>query len=203
MTKIKFCGMMRPEDILAANALHPAYIGFVFAAKSRRAVTPEQAAALKRQLTPGIRAVGVFVDAPPAEVAALLAAGTVEIAQLHGREDEGYLRALRTLTDRPIIKAFRVQNAADLAKAAASSADGLLLDSGTGGTGTAFDWSLLRGFARPYFLAGGLNPQNVGTAIQALHPCAVDVSSGIETAGRKDAEKMAAFAAAVRKEEKV
>ena len=145
----------------------------------------------------------MFVDAPPAEVAALLAAGTIEIAQLHGQEDEGYLRALRTLTDRPIIKAFRVQNAADLAKAAASSADGLLLDSGTGGTGTAFDWSLLRGFARPYFLAGGLNPQNVGTAIQALHPCAVDVSSGIETAGRKDAEKMAAFAAAVRKEEKV
>lgn len=203
MTKIKFCGMMRPEDILAANALRPAYIGFVFAAKSRRAVTPEQAAALKRQLAPEIRAVGVFVDAPPAEVAALLAAGTIEIAQLHGQEDEGYLRALRMLTDRPIIKAFRVQNAADLAKAAASSADGLLLDSGAGGTGTVFDWSLLRGFARPYFLAGGLNPQNVGTAIQALHPCAVDVSSGIETAGRKDAEKMAAFTAAVRKEEKV
>ena len=96
-----------------------------------------------------------------------------------------------------------MQNAADLAKAAACSADGLLLDSGTGGTGTAFDWSLLRGFARPYFLAGGLDPQNVGTAIQALHPYAVDVSSAIETAGRKDAEKMAAFAAAVRKEEKV
>ena len=202
MTKIKFCGMRRADEIAAANALHTDYIGFVFAPGSRRAVTPEQAAALKADLLPGIRAVGVFVNAAPEQVAALLAAGTFDIAQLHGQEDETYLQTLRTLTDKPILKAFRVDTAADLQRAAAFPADGLLLDSGAGGTGTAFDWTLLRDFSRPYFLAGGLNPENVGTAIQTLHPYAVDVSSGIETDGRKDAKKMAAFAAAVRKEEK-
>lgn len=200
MTKIKFCGMMRAEDIAAANALHPDYIGFVFAPGSRRAVTPEQAAALKAQLAPSIRAVGVFVNAPPAQIAALLAAGTIDIAQLHGQEDEAYLQALRALTDKPVIKAFRVDTAADLERAAAFPADSLLLDSGAGGTGAAFDWTLLRDFTRPYFLAGGLSAENVGKAIQKYHPYAVDVSSGIETDGKKDAKKMAAFAAAVRKE---
>lgn len=193
---------MRAADIAAANALHPEYIGFVFAPGSRRAITPEQAAALKQQLAPGIKAVGVFANAPVAEVAALLAAGVIDIAQLHGQEDEAYLQALRERTDKPILKAFRVDTAADLEYAAAFPADGLLLDSGTGGTGTVFDWALLQNFPRPYFLAGGLNPENVGTAIQTLHPYAVDVSSGIETDGKKEAKKMAAFAAAVRKEEK-
>lgn len=201
MTKIKFCGMMRAEDISAANAIRPDYIGFVFAPKSRRAVTPEQAAALKAQLAPGIRAVGVFVNAPPAQVAALLDAGTIDIAQLHGQEDEAYLAALRAQTDKPILQAFRVDTAVDLQRAAASTADGLLLDSGTGGTGMAFDWTLLRDFGRPYFLAGGLSAETVHEAIQKYHPYAVDVSSGIETDGKKDAKKMAAFAAAVRKEE--
>lgn len=203
MTKMKFCGMMRTEDIAAANALQPDYIGFVFAPGSRRAITPEKAAALKTELAPGIRAVGVFVNVPPAQIAALLAAGIIDIAQLHGQEDEAYLRTLRTLTDQPIIKAFRVDTSADLTRAAAFPADGLLLDSGAGGTGTAFDWSLLQDFSRPYFLAGGLTPENVGTAIQTIHPYAVDVSSGIETDGKKDATKMAAFAAAVRKEAQV
>ena len=202
MTKIKFCGMTRAGDIAAANALRPDYIGFVFARGSRRAVTPEQAAALKADLAPGIQAVGVFVNAPPEQIAALLAAGTIDIAQLHGQEDETYLQALRALTDKPIIKAFRVDSAADLQRAAAFPSDGLLLDSGAGGTGTAFDWTLLRDFGRPYFLAGGLNAENIGEAIQKYHPYAVDVSSGIETDGKKDAKKMAAFAAAVRKEEK-
>ena len=201
MTKIKFCGMMRPADIAAANALRPDYIGFVFAPKSRRAVTPEQAAALKADLLPTIRAVGVFVNAPPEQVAALLAVGTIDIAQLHGQEDEAYLQVLRTLTGKPVIKAFRVDSAADLQRAAAFPSGGLLLDSGAGGTGTAFDWTLLRDFTRPYFLAGGLNSENIGAAIQKYHPYAVDVSSGIETNGKKDAKKMAAFAAAVRKEE--
>ena len=201
MTKIKFCGMMRAEDIAAANAIRPDYIGFVFAPKSRRAVTPEQAAALKAQLAPGIRAVGVFVNAPPEQITALLDSGTIDIAQLHGQEEEAYLAALRAQTDKPILQAFRVDTAADLQRAAASTADGLLLDSGAGGTGIAFDWTLLRDFGRPYFLAGGLSAETVSEAIQKYHPYAVDVSSGIETDGKKDAKKMAAFAAAVRKEE--
>lgn len=202
MTRIKFCGLTRPGDILAANALKPEYIGFVFAPASRRYLPPEQAAALRQLLDPDIRAVGVFVDETPETVAGLLNRGVIHLAQLHGREDGAYLRRLRALTRRPVIQAFRIQSAADLAAAGQSSADFVLLDSGAG-TGTRFDWSLLRDFRRPYFLAGGLTPDNAARAVAALHPFAVDVSSGIETDGGKDPIKMAAFAVAVRKDAQV
>lgn len=202
MTRIKFCGLTRPGDILAANALKPEYIGFVFAPASRRYLPPEQAAALRQLLDPDIRAVGVFVDETPETVAGLLNRGVIHLAQLHGREDGAYLRRLRALTRRPVIQAFRIQSAADLAAAGQSSADFVLLDSGAG-TGTRFDWSLLRDFRRPYFLAGGLTPDNAARAVAALPPFAVDVSSGIETDGGKDPIKMAAFAAAVRKDAQV
>lgn len=198
MTKIKLCGLTRPEDIEAANALKPDFIGFVFAQKSRRYVSPEMAGRLRAGLDPGIRAVGVFVREKPEQVAALLNAGVVDLAQLHGGEDADYIQRLRALTDRPLIQAFRVDNAADLERARASAADCILLDNGPGGTGAAFDWALLRGFERPYFLAGGLGPENVAAAVTALHPFAVDVSSGIETAGIKVPEKMRAFVQAVR-----
>lgn len=200
MTRIKLCGLSRPCDITAANTLRPEYIGLVFAPKSKRHVTREQAAALKRQLAPGIMAVGVFVDETPQTVADLLNSGIIDMAQLHGGEDEAYISNLRRLTSKPIIKAFRIKTADDIAQAAESSADHVLLDSGAG-TGEVFDWQLIRSIKRPYFLAGGLAPGNVGAAIRALHPFAVDVSSGIETDGRKDQTKMAAFIAAVRKED--
>lgn len=202
MTKIKLCGLTRPEDIAAANALKPEYIGFVFAAKSKRAVSREMAAELKAQLSPGIKAVGVFVNEAPETVAGLLNADIIDIAQLHGQEDESYISRLRTLTNKPLIQAFRVDGPESLIKAEKSPADLILLDSGAGGTGTAFDWTLLEKFERPYFLAGGLGPDTVGNAVKRLHPYAVDVSSGIETAGKKDEQKMAAFVAAVRKNEK-
>lgn len=143
MTKIKLCGLTRPEDIAAANALQPEYIGFVFAAKSKRAVSREIAAALKAQLSPGIQAVGVFVNEAPEAVADLLNAGIINIAQLHGQEDECYISRLRELTNKPLIQAFRVTDAASLAKAQKSPADLILLDSGTGGTGITFDWTIL------------------------------------------------------------
>ena len=202
MTKIKLCGLTRPQDIAAANQLQPEYIGFVFAAKSKRAVSWEMAAALKTQLSPEIQAVGVFVNEKPEAVAELLNAGIIDIAQLHGQEDETYIKCLRKLTNKPLIQAFRVDGPESLAKAEKSPADFVLLDSGAGGTGTAFDWTLLEKFNRPYFLAGGLSPATVGDAVKLLNPYAVDVSSGIETAGKKDPEKMAAFVAAVRKNEK-
>lgn len=202
MTKIKLCGLTRPEDIAAANALEPDFVGFVFAPKSRRYVTGEQARALRSQLSPAIQAVGVFVDEEPEQVAALLEAGIIDLAQLHGREDECYLERLRALTEKPIIHAFPIKTPNDLERAQSSSADYILLDSGAG-TGTTFDWGLLTSVRRPYFLAGGLGPDNVAQAIRTLHPWGVDVSSGIETGGVKDFHKMAAFAAAVRKEEKV
>ena len=182
MTRIKLCGLTRPEDIAAANALQPEYIGFVFAAKSKRAVSREMAA--------------------PEAVASLLNTGIIDIAQLHGQEDETYIQRLRKLTNKPLIQAVRVTDAASLENAQKSPADLILLDSGAGGTGTAFDWTVLDKFSRLYFLAGGLGPDTVGNAVKRFHPYAVDVSSGIETAGKKDPAKMAAFVAAVRKNDK-
>ena len=198
MTKIKLCGLSRPCDIEWANALMPDYIGFVFAKKSRRYVAPERAKTLREELDSGIRAVGVFVNEAPETVAALLNGGVIDIAQLHGSEDEAYIRALRRLTDRPLIQAFRMDGVHDLERARESSADHILLDNGAGGTGSAFDWAVLKGFDRPYFLAGGLAPENVAQAIDALHPFAVDVSSGVETDGVKDVLKMTAFVDAAR-----
>ena len=199
MTKIKLCGLSRVCDIEEANRLQPDYIGFVFAKKSRRCVTAEQAGELKKLLRPEIRAVGVFVNEAPEAVAALLNSGVIDLAQLHGSEDAEYIRRLRDLTDSPLIQAFKIRSKEDLIRAEASAADEILLDAGAG-TGTVFDSSLLRNMERRYFLAGGLNPENVREAIRDLHPYGVDVSSGIETDALKDGTKMAAFVAAVREE---
>ena len=200
-TKIKLCGLSRECDIETANQLLPEYIGFVFAKKSIRYVSPEQAAALREQLADQILAVGVFVNETQENAAKLLAAGVIDIAQLHGSEDEAYIEKLRTLTDNPIIKAFSVKTEQDIIRAAGSSADLVLLDAGSGGTGTAFDWGLLAGMERPYFLAGGLDATTVGAAVRKWRPYAVDVSSGIETDGHKDVEKMRAFVKHVRNAE--
>lgn len=201
MTKIKLCGLSRPCDIEAANALRPEYVGFVFAAGSKRRISFERAAQLRRRLSPAIRAVGVFVDETAETVARLLNGGVIDLAQLHGREDETYIRQLKGRTEKPIIQAFRIQAAGDIAAAAQSGADYILLDSGAG-SGDLFDWQLLRGIDRPYFLAGGLTCANVRTAVRTLHPFAVDVSSGVETGGLKDHTKMAAFVSAVREEDR-
>ena len=200
MTKIKLCGMKRTADIQAANRLKPDYIGYVFASKSKRYVTPEQAAGLKAILDPDISAVGVFVNETPETVAELLNSSVIDIAQLHGSEDEEYLAELRKLTDKPLIKAFRIRTREDLDAAEKSSADFVLLDAGAG-DGMTFDWDLLENFSRPYFLAGGLDPDNVREAIERCRPYAVDVSSGIETGGFKDETKMQAFVYTVRKAE--
>lgn len=199
MTRIKLCGLSRPCDIETANRLKPEYIGFVFAPKSHRYINPEKAAKLKSLLHPSIKAVGVFVRENPETVAGLLRSGTIDIAQLHGGESEDHIRQLRTLTDKPLIKAFRIDTEQDVEDANRSSADYVLLDSGQGGTGMVFDWNLLEKIDRPYFLAGGLNADNVRGAIDILNPYAVDVSSGIETDGYKDIQKMEAFVHAVTK----
>lgn len=203
MTKMKFCGLTRPCDMEAVNEIKPEYIGFVFAKKSKRYVTPQKAMELKKLLSPEILAVGVFVGEEPEVIARLLENGTIDIAQLHGSEDEEYIRRLKAMTDKPIIKAIQVTDESTYAetKLPSCSVDYLLLDSGAG-TGTTFDWNKIEKLCKPYFLAGGLSPDNVGEAIELLHPYAVDVSSGIEEDGVKSKEKMAAFAAAVRKEER-
>lgn len=227
-TRIKICGMRRIEDIEAANACRPDYIGFILSPGFRRSVTPEAAEQLARRLAPGILKVGVFVNESVEKVVA--AAGFLDMIQLHGKEDNAYIRDLRgrmtTTSDprgraaggqaaatndprgraaKPVIQAFRIRSADDLKRAMESEADYLLLDNGTG-TGEAFDWSLIRDAealkcgeaARPWILAGGLGPDNVAEAVRRFRPYAVDLSSGAETDGWKDPEKMARCVQAVR-----
>ncbi|MCR5810479.1 MAG: phosphoribosylanthranilate isomerase [Lachnospiraceae bacterium] len=222
-TRIKICGMRRIEDIEAANTCRPDYIGFILSHGFRRSVTPEAAEQLARRLAPGILKVGVFVNESVEKVAA--AAGFLDMIQLHGKEDNAYIRDLRgrmaTTNDpkgraaatnnprgqetKPVIQAFRIRSADDLKRAMESEADYLLLDNGTG-TGEAFDWSLIRDAdalkggeaARPWILAGGLGPDNVAEAVRRFRPYAVDLSSGAETDGWKDPEKMARCVQAVR-----
>lgn len=200
MTRIKMCGLMREEDIAAANELFPDYVGFVFWPDSKRYVTPERALELKNGLDEDITVVGVFVNAPVRFVAALMNEDLIDIAQLHGDEDDAYIEALRSSLRAPdekaIVKAFVIKGEADVQAARASAADMVLLDAGLG-SGSAFDWSLIEGFDRPYFLAGGLDPSNVGEALTKTGAAYVDTSSGIETNGVKDPAKMLAFIQAV------
>ena len=197
MAKIKFCGLTRIEDIEVANGLTPEFVGFVFAEKSRRHVSIEQATKLKNFLNPKILSVGVFVNADIKFVAEIAKRGIIDAIQLHGDEDENYIATLRTLTKKFIIKAFKVTSAADLIHAENSTADYVLFDGGAG-DGKTFDWHLLKNFHREYFLAGGLNVENVRDALKILNPYALDVSSGIETGNFKDAIKMKNFQDIVR-----
>lgn len=190
MSKIKICGLTRDCDIEYANLLCPDYIGFVFVPERRRYISPQKAGQLRAMLKPGISAVGVFVDEPISSLLQIVKESGIDMIQLHGQENEAYLADLRAVTDKPMIKAFRIDRAADLEKAMESSADYILLDNGIGGTGTAFDWSLLKEIGRPYFLAGGLHAGNMQGALASFQPYAVDVSSGVETDGYKDFAKM-------------
>ena len=214
--KIKLCGLSRQCEIEMANELAVDYIGFVFAPKSKRYVDPDKARALKAKLSPKIQAVGVFVDAEPDFIESLYKDGIIDVVQLHGHEDELYIGHLRRALAScaceryehqaqpkfpacpTIFKAFSVKTEADVSLAQASSADFVLLDAGAGGTGQSFNWELASHCTRPYFLAGGLGPHNVANAIAALHPYGVDVSSGIESEGLKDLDKMRAFVTGVR-----
>ncbi len=197
MTKIKLCGLSRSSDVAAANVFKPDYVGFVFWKKSRRYIGKETAKYLRQELSPDIKTVGVFVDADIDFVTELLNEGIIDLAQLHGSENEKYIHQLREQTDKPIIKAFIIKSQDDIDTANLSSADHILVDSGMG-EGKGFDYELLKGLNRPYFLAGGLLPENVKDAISEVRPFAVDVSSGIETDGHKDASKMGSFVANVR-----
>lgn len=200
MTKVKFCGLTRECDIEYANRLLPDYIGFVFVEKSRRYVSQDRARILGKKLDKRISAVGVFVNEPVEQVAFMLNQGIIALAQLHGKEDEAYIGKLRSLTDKPIIKAFSVSEASGPLAAESSTADYILLDNDCGGTGKSFNWNLLCSFQRPFFLAGGISQKNIETALTMVHPYAIDVSSGIEIDGVKDYSKMERLMQAVRKD---
>ncbi|MWV13786.1 phosphoribosylanthranilate isomerase [Pseudomonas sp. R-28-1W-6] len=193
----KICGITRVEDALAAAAAGADAIGLVFYAKSPRAVSVEQARQIIAALPPFVTTVGLFVDAGRDELRQILAQVPLDLLQFHGDESaeqcEGH--------GRPYIKALRVKAGDDVAAQVARypGAAGVLLDTFVegvpGGTGLAFDWSLVpAGLAKPVILAGGLTPENVAAAIARVRPYAVDVSGGVESAkGIKDADKVRAF----------
>lgn len=197
-TRVKICGLRRPEDIDYVNEAMPDFAGFIFVPGRRRFVDPEQAAGLRAGLADGIRAVGVFADAAPAYVKQTAETAGLDVIQLHGNEDEEYIRHVRNETGLPVIKAVKVETEADVARAVSSPADRILLDNGRGGTGASFDWSLVADVPRDFILAGGLSPGNVANAIEAVHPWGVDVSSGVETDGYKDPEKIRRFMNTIR-----
>ena len=205
MQKIKLCGMMKPCDIEYANRVKPDLVGFIFA-NTRRKISATQAKEFRKALDAEIPAVGVFVNEDIPVIASLVQNGCIDMIQLHGEEDADYIRRLREICGVPVIKAVKVQTVEQIRQAAALPVDYLLLDTYRkgvlGGTGEAFDWELLREakaaagdtaegalFGKPYFLAGGLHAGNLREAA-ALGSYGLDVSSGIETDGSKDFDKM-------------
>ncbi len=207
--KVKICGLHREEDICCVNAYLPDYIGFVFYPESKRYVTGEQAQKLKEKLDPRIRAVGVFVNADPDEVIALLQKNIIDIAQLHGQESEEQLRKIREQTGKPVIRAVKVTEETNLQEAYQTDADYILLDNGMG-SGKPFPWDvILKQLAqeelqekicrKPFFLAGGIDPENMERAAEAFRPYALDLSSSVETDGVKDPEKIRKLMETIRK----
>ena len=202
MVKLKICGMRRSEDIEMANRYKPDYIGFVFA-DSPRKVSYEQAKELSELLSDEIVPVGVFVNEHMKLIVDLFRDGIIEMAQLHGDEDEKYIRNLKdksieeTGKQIPVINAIEIKDGADyndeLLKWRDSASDYFILDSGKG-SGKTFDWSLIdkesEFFKNSIFLAGGLNSENLALAIEEFNPFAVDLSSSVETDGFKDEKKI-------------
>jgi len=211
-TRIKICGLTRPEDVHASVAAGADALGFVFYPKSPRYVTPEAAAVLIAQVPPFVCTVGLFVNASPEEVRAVASVAPLSLLQFHGDETPEQCRAAAEAAGRPFIRALRVGAAmtpADLLefeagyRAAGRLFAGILLDTlveGYGGSGKVFDWSLVpKDLAPRAVLSGGLSVQNATDAVARLRPFAVDVSSGVEQAkGIKDAALIRAFIGAVR-----
>ena len=197
MCKIKICGIMREQDCDVLNEVLPDLAGFIFWEKSRRYITPETALGFRNRLDKRIKTVGVFVDEAPEKIAEIAATGAIDVIQLHGHETDEMIERVKELTGKPVVKAFVVKGAADINPAMRSKADMLLLDNGRG-TGESFDWDNLEDVDRLYYLAGGLDPDNVRAAIDRYAPYGVDVSSGVETDGQKDPDKIRKFVNAVR-----
>jgi phosphoribosylanthranilate isomerase len=202
-TRIKICGITRVEDALAACAAGADALGFVFHAPSPRNVAPDTAREIIARLPPFVTTVGLFVDREPAEVERVTAEVPLDLLQFHGDEAPELCTRFR----RPYFKAVRMRAGVDLLEYARRFGDAraLLLDayvSGThGGTGTRFDWRLVPpSLPLPIVLSGGLTAENVGEAVRALRPWAVDVSSGVEAApGIKDPQRVRDFIAGVRR----
>ena len=193
--KIKMCGLRRPDDIIYANEYLPDYIGFVFA-ESRRKVSGKEAKNLGAQLDPFIKKVGVFVNEPVRSLITISKQAGLDIIQLHGDEGEEYIKEVKHETGKELWKAVRVRMVKDIQEAQRLPADKLLLDSFSeesyGGTGKVMDFAVLdqADIRKPYFIAGGLTVENLPEILKKAEPYGIDISSGIETEGVKDREKM-------------
>ena len=198
MSKVKICGLTRLEDVAVVNDVLPDYVGFVFA-PSRRRVEVKTAAMLKERLDGRIAAVGVFVNEDINAISEIYRNGIIDLAQLHGDEDDAYIKRLKDNCGCPVIKAVGV---GDVLPSLPVGPDYVLFDALSeqrGGTGKTFNWDILKKYCGlPFFLSGGLSAANVAGAIHMLRPFCADVSSGVETDGMKDAVKIAKFVVAVR-----
>ena len=203
--KVKMCGISKVETIPAVVEAKPDYMGLVFA-PSKRQVTVEQAEILVEELhkqcinhydTKVVKTVGVFVNETLDNLVRIADTANLDAVQLHGDEDEAFIQSLKERTNVEVWKAIQIRTAADTEKWIDSSADMLLFDAyhkdERGGTGEVFDWSSLDAFERPFMLAGGIDSTNVARAIRTVRPYGIDISSGIETNGVKDDEKITAF----------
>ena len=210
--KVKMCGISKVETIPAVVEAKPDYMGLVFA-PSKRQVTVDQAKILVEELHRGyakkygsdtehdkndtIKTVGVFVNETVDNLVTIANEANLDAVQLHGDEDEAFIQSLKERTNVEVWKAIQIRTAADTEKWIDSSADMLLFDAyhkdERGGTGEVFDWSSLDAFERPFMLAGGIDSTNVARAIRTVRPYGIDTSSGIETNGVKDDEKITAF----------
>lgn len=212
MTKVKICGLKTLADVEIVNQYLPEYVGFVFA-KTKRFVTDKQASIMRNALDKRIQAVGVFVNEPIEHVIQLCDTGIINVVQLHGEETDTYIQMLKQKTDTNVIKAVRVQSAEQVVENISAAADFMLFDTYKngvpGGTGECFSLKILQeSFAKlrernqtikPYFLAGGLHCDNVVDVIRQMDCYAVDVSTGVETNGIKDAIKIKQFIDCVKK----
>lgn len=207
---IKFCGLRTEADIAAAAAAGARYVGFVFFAKSPRAVTVDEARALALKVPVGLAKVALVVDASDAVLDEIVAQVPLDMLQLHGTETPDRVSEIKARYGLPVMKAIGVAEARDLEAIDryAAVADQVLIDAKApkgaelpGGNGLSFDWRLLAGrkyWTKPWMLAGGLTPENVAEAVRLTGARQVDVSSGVEHApGEKDADKIARFAAAL------
>ncbi len=203
MKKIKICGLTRPEDIEAVNEAKPDYIGFLFAENKRRTVNRQQAAELKRLLSDDITAVGVFLNQSVDFIVSLVQEGIIDMIQLHGDEDAAYILSLREKTNAPVMKAVRARNSETILLADSLPVDYILIDAyqkgSYGGTGMTFDYSIIPQLSKPYFIAGGLNPDNLSASL-AIPAFGLDLSSGAETDGVKDKKKIIQIVKTVRGE---
>lgn len=184
--KIKICGLKRIKDIEYVNLFQPDYIGFVFAGKKRK-ISFEFAKTLKKHLSKNILCVGVFVDEEIDHIVSLVHDHVIDMVQLHGHEDESYIQSLKQKIDIPIIKAIQVidENSLNVH----FDVDYYLLDNKTSGSGQTFNWSYIKTLDKPVFLAGGIDIQNLDEALKQ-NVFALDISSGVETDGKKDPKKI-------------